>query len=111
MPLRIATEEQRRRRAVFSATLRAAVFWVPAGVARSTSIRTDTGASLAPWPAPKPQAARITLFPGHCTSPKISEKTRPEALQRRVGRILTFSGPIFATKAHEAAAQGVRVLV
>ena len=39
MPLRIATEEQRRRRAVFSATLRAAVFWVPAGVARSTSIR------------------------------------------------------------------------
>ena len=44
-------------------------------------------------------------------SPKISEKTRPEALQRRVGRILTFSGPIFATKAHEAAAQGVRVLV
>ena len=39
-----------------------AVFWVPAGVARSTSIRTDTGASLAPWPAPKPQAARIMLF-------------------------------------------------
>jgi hypothetical protein len=32
MPLRIATEEQRRRRAVFSATLRAAVFWVPVGV-------------------------------------------------------------------------------
>jgi hypothetical protein len=27
MPWRIATEEQRRRRAVFSATLRAAVFW------------------------------------------------------------------------------------
>ena len=67
MPLRIATEEQRRRRAVFSATLRAAVFWVPAGVARSTSIRTDTGASLAPWPAPKPQAARIMLFPGQHT--------------------------------------------
>ena len=44
-------------------------------------------------------------------SPKISEKTRPEARQRRVGRILTFSGPIFATEAHEAAAQGVRVLV
>jgi hypothetical protein len=68
MPLRIATEEQRRRRALFSATLRAAVFWVPAGVARSTSIRTDTGASLAPWPAPKPQAARIMLFPGQHTN-------------------------------------------
>jgi hypothetical protein len=67
MPLRIATEEQRRRRAVFSATLRAAVFWVPAGVARSTSIRTDTGASLAPWPAPKPQAARTMVFPGQHT--------------------------------------------
>ena len=26
--------------------------------------RTDTGASLAPWPAPKPQAARIMLFRG-----------------------------------------------
>jgi hypothetical protein len=67
MPLYIATEEQRRRRAVFSATLRAAVFWVSAGVARSTSIPTDTGASLAPWPAPKPQAARIMLFPGQHT--------------------------------------------
>jgi hypothetical protein len=41
---------------------------VPAGVARSTNIRTDTGASLAPWPAPKPQAARIMLFPGQHTS-------------------------------------------
>jgi hypothetical protein len=83
MPLRIATEEQRRRRAVFSATRRAAVFWVPAGVARSTGIRTETGASLAPWPAPKPQAARImhsrdsTLavpfgrrsLPGDCIAP------------------------------------------
>ena len=31
MPLRITTEEQHRRRAVFSATLRAAVLRVPAG--------------------------------------------------------------------------------
>jgi hypothetical protein len=30
--------------------------------------RTDTGTSLAPWPAPKLQAARIMLFPGQHTS-------------------------------------------
>jgi hypothetical protein len=71
MPLRIATEEQRRASGCFQRnSLRAAVFWVPAGVARSTSIRTDTGASLAPWPAPKPQAARIMLFPGQHTKIK-----------------------------------------
>jgi undecaprenyl diphosphate synthase len=88
MPLRIATEEQRRRRAVFSATLRAEVFWVPAGVARSTSIRTDTGASLAPWPATKPQAARIMLFSGQHTSLSSIVKTVP----RHVAIIMDGNG-------------------
>jgi hypothetical protein len=38
-----------------NATLRAAVFWVSAGVSRSTSIRTDTGASLGIGRRPNPK--------------------------------------------------------
>jgi hypothetical protein len=59
MPLRIATEEQHRRRAVFSATPRAAVLWAPAGVARSTSIRPIQAlrSRLARCPNPKWRAS------------------------------------------------------
>jgi hypothetical protein len=48
IPLSIVTEEQRRRRAIFIATLRAGRLFAFFGVARSGSIATDTASSLTP---------------------------------------------------------------
>jgi hypothetical protein len=42
------TDEQRSRRPIFNATLRAASSWLFFRVARSTRINSDMGASLAP---------------------------------------------------------------
>jgi hypothetical protein len=45
---RYVTDEQRRRRPIFNATLRAAAGWLFFCVARSTRINSDMGDSLAP---------------------------------------------------------------
>jgi hypothetical protein len=45
---RYVTDEQRGRRPIFNATLRAAASWLFFRVARSARMDPDTGASLAP---------------------------------------------------------------
>ncbi len=45
---RYVTDEQRGRRPILNATLRAAASWLFFRVARSTRINSDMGASLAP---------------------------------------------------------------
>jgi len=45
---RYVTDEQRGRRPIFNATLRAAASWLFFRVARSTRMNPDMGASLAP---------------------------------------------------------------
>jgi hypothetical protein len=45
---RYVTDEQRSRRPIFNATLRAAATWLFFRVARSTRMNSDMGASLAP---------------------------------------------------------------
>ena len=67
VPLRPATEKQRRRRSIFNSTLRAAVPWANFRVAPSASIAADAGASLAPPNSPKLLVAIVKPYRLHNT--------------------------------------------
>jgi hypothetical protein len=60
---------------------RAAVSWPRAGVACSTNIRTDTGASLARWPAPASRAPRHSLRQGRQELKSVG-MSRPSQIRR-----------------------------
>jgi len=67
VPLRPATEKQRRRRSIFNSTLRAAVPWANFRVAPSASIAADAGASLPPPNSPKLLVAIVKPYRLHNT--------------------------------------------
>src|SRR6266542_3297657 len=102
-PLRPVTETQRRRRAIFNSTLRAAVLWSNFGVARSASIAMDTGASLASLNSPKLLAAIGKPYRLHNTNCEQVRFTYSLALQRALGRMALppsgFSRQLFGSKA------------
>jgi len=60
--VRDVTDEQRGRRPIFNATLRAAAGWLFFRVARSARMDQDMGASLAPWKTANWPAAASPLY-------------------------------------------------
>src|ERR671931_531892 len=74
-PAGSVTDEQRRRRAIFSATRRAAVLWAVGCVARLAEIATDIGYASPPrtaraWPTAQSPSGGVSSSPVtlHCFS-------------------------------------------